>query len=159
MKTGGTSKMSIKIAGIAIFLTFFYGCALLSFDPDDESGDYPEISSTRHGQPSYSTEPSRETASHSPASGPDRPTRYLPPSFDSEVQKALESEELILGMRTQDVLSIWGKPQRIESAGDPKMGNQKWSYSNSVLRQWNSQPSKVIYFESGKVVGWENTSR
>lgn len=55
---------------------------------------------------------------------------------------------LNLGMTKNQVMSSWGKPSRVEVAGNPSYENERWAYSvNGAL--------KYIYFESGTVQGWE----
>jgi hypothetical protein len=64
------------------------------------------------------------------------------------VQKhSIRNGELYLGMAKPQVIQVWGKPSRIEVAGNPKNQNERWSFveDGSV---------KQIYFESGKVQGW-----
>lgn len=64
------------------------------------------------------------------------------------IQKhSIHSKELYLGMDKNQVVQAWGKPSRVEIAGNPKNQNERWSFmeDGSV---------KQIYFESGKVQGW-----
>ena len=64
------------------------------------------------------------------------------------IQKhSIHSQEIYLGMQKDEVMKIWGKPSRVEIAGNPKNQNERWSFveDGSV---------KQIYFESGKVQGW-----
>lgn len=58
------------------------------------------------------------------------------------------SSDLLMGMSKNDVLSNLGKPNRVEVAGNPNFENERWLY------QVNGA-SKYIYFESGRVEGWE----
>ena len=60
---------------------------------------------------------------------------------------SVHSSELYLGMAKNDVLSAWGKPARVEIAGNPANQNERWSFveDGSV---------KQVYFESGTVHGW-----
>lgn len=55
---------------------------------------------------------------------------------------------LNLGMTKTDVLESWGKPSRVEVAGNPMYENERWAYSVQG-------GPKYIYFESGSVQGWE----
>lgn len=56
--------------------------------------------------------------------------------------------ELYIGMQKRDVLEKWGRPSRIDVAGDPRYENERWAfYENGKI--------KNVYFESGKVQGWE----
>ncbi len=60
---------------------------------------------------------------------------------------SIRQNNLYLGMRKDKVVSSWGRPAKIEIAGDPRNQNEKWSfYENGKLRH--------VYFESGSVQGW-----
>lgn len=53
-----------------------------------------------------------------------------------------------LGMSKNEVVSAFGRPQRVEIAGNPSYENERWLYAGHGNQQY-------IYFESGKVGGWE----
>lgn len=53
-----------------------------------------------------------------------------------------------LGMSKDDILMSFGKPKRVEIAGNPSLENERWLYSMNGA-------TKYIYFESGRVGGWE----
>ena len=55
---------------------------------------------------------------------------------------------IILGMSKSDVMNNFGKPARVEVAGNPSLENERWVYMVNGA-------SKYIYFESGQVGGWE----
>lgn len=61
--------------------------------------------------------------------------------------RSIHAAEVYLGMAKSQVVQIWGKPTRIEIAGNPKLQNERWSF----IEDGNV---KQIYFESGKVQGW-----
>ncbi|WP_408097761.1 hypothetical protein ACJVC5_02275 [Peredibacter sp. HCB2-198] len=61
---------------------------------------------------------------------------------------AVSKQDIVLGMTKNEVVESWGKPLRIEIAGNPVNENERWLY-----RMRNGQ--KFIYFESGQVQGWE----
>ncbi len=64
------------------------------------------------------------------------------------IQKhSIHNNELYLGMEKPQVIEAWGKPSRVEIAGNPKNQNERWSF----IEDGNV---KQIYFESGKVQGW-----
>lgn len=55
--------------------------------------------------------------------------------------------ELNVGMGKDQVVEIWGRPARIDVAGDPRHENERWSFhQNGQL--------KTVYFENGQVEGW-----
>ena len=56
--------------------------------------------------------------------------------------------DLQLGMSKTDVADSWGKPVRVEVAGNPQNENERWLYKMNGA-------SKYIYFEAGQVQGWE----
>lgn len=62
-------------------------------------------------------------------------------------KRSIHGGEIYLGMPKPEVVQIWGKPTRIEIAGNPKHQNERWSFvEDGNVRQ--------IYFENGKVEGW-----
>ena len=61
--------------------------------------------------------------------------------------RSVHSGELFLGMDKNEVVEMWGKPSRVEIAGNPANQNERWSFrEDGSVRQ--------VYFESGKVQGW-----
>ncbi len=76
--------------------------------------------------------------------------------FTADVQDAIESEDIVVGMTAGAVKKSWGDPLMIEAAGNPLYGNERWKYSKHVSTPDGYQPeTKIIYFEGGKVAGWE----
>lgn len=70
--------------------------------------------------------------------------------------------KLTIGMSMRDVEQIWGQPDTIFAAGEVNLGHQKWIYSTQkqmveghLLPQQNLVEDRVVYFEQGKVIGWE----
>lgn len=61
--------------------------------------------------------------------------------------RSIHGGELYLGMAKSQVVQVWGKPHKVEIAGNPKHQNERWSF----IEDGNV---KQIYFESGKVQGW-----
>lgn len=53
-----------------------------------------------------------------------------------------------MGMSKDDVMESFGKPVRVEIAGNPSYENERWLYNVNGSK-------KFIYFESGRVEGWE----
>lgn len=59
----------------------------------------------------------------------------------------VEASEVYVGMGKNDVIQGWGRPTRIDYAGNPQNENERWSfYRNGKVNH--------IYFESGEVHGW-----
>ncbi|MFP5386815.1 MAG: hypothetical protein ACLGHN_12090 [Bacteriovoracia bacterium] len=71
------------------------------------------------------------------------------PAFsDKDRVFAVRQQNILLGMTKGDVLESWGKPLRVEVAGNPRNENERWLYRMNGA-------SKFIYFESGQVQGWD----
>ena len=62
-------------------------------------------------------------------------------------KRSIHGGEIYLGMGKVQVVQIWGKPSRVEIAGNPKYQNERWSFLEDGS-------TKQIYFENGKVQGW-----
>lgn len=71
-----------------------------------------------------------------------------PASTLHERMFAVRRNDIMMGMSKNDVLESWGKPMRVEVAGNPRYENERWLYRMNGA-------SKYIYFESGQVQGWE----
>ena len=62
-------------------------------------------------------------------------------------KRSIHGGELFLGMDKNEVIQTWGKPARVEIAGNPANQNERWSFrEDGNIRQ--------VYFEGGKVQGW-----
>lgn len=61
---------------------------------------------------------------------------------------AMKKQDILMGMTKNDVIESWGKPVRVEIAGNPRNENERWLYNMNGA-------SKYIYFEAGQVGGWE----
>ena len=66
----------------------------------------------------------------------------------SEQLLAQRTNQVSMGMSKDDVMTSLGHPSRVEVAGNPRFENERWLYSRNGA-------SKYIYFESGRVEGWE----
>ncbi len=77
-------------------------------------------------------------------------------SHPPEMQSLIEQNDIGAGMTRQAVKQSWGAPDDIEVAGNPIYGNEKWKYSEQVTsREGYMTERRTVYFESGRVVGWE----
>lgn len=73
-----------------------------------------------------------------------------------DVAKAIESNDLMLGMSQKSVMESWGDPDAVETAGNPLFGFERWKYNRYVSGQEGYQKEmRIVYFEGGRVVGWE----
>ncbi len=61
---------------------------------------------------------------------------------------AIRQSDVMMGMTKNDVMDSWGRPARVEVAGNPTYENERWAYNVNGA-------TKYIYFEGGKVGGWE----
>ncbi|MCB0363272.1 MAG: hypothetical protein KDD35_11140, partial [Bdellovibrionales bacterium] len=76
--------------------------------------------------------------------------------YSEEMAKLIEANEIILGMSQAAVTESWGDPDVIEFAGDPIYRNERWKYSKYVSSEEGyRREMRLIYFEAGRVVGWE----
>ncbi|MCB0377546.1 MAG: hypothetical protein KDD33_03575 [Bdellovibrionales bacterium] len=67
-----------------------------------------------------------------------------------------ERNDVKVGMARRSVQMHLGSPSEVEQAGNPKYGNERWTYEKSVpTLDGYYKEKKVIYFEGGEVVGWE----
>ncbi|MFA6236686.1 MAG: hypothetical protein WC635_05100 [Bacteriovorax sp.] len=62
-------------------------------------------------------------------------------------RRSVHSGEVYLGMPKSQVIQAWGKPSKVEIAGNPQNQNERWSF-------FEDGSLKQIYFENGKVQGW-----
>jgi hypothetical protein len=66
-----------------------------------------------------------------------------------ENRLATRQKEIMMGMTKQEVIESAGRPDKVEIAGNPRYENERWAYSIDGS-------TKYIYFESGRVGGWES---
>lgn len=71
------------------------------------------------------------------------------------IRSAIETRDVTLGMKPNQVRSAWGTPMDVQVAGHPDSGNQRWIYSEGLSLRYGTQPIRIVYFEDGKVAGWE----
>lgn len=69
-----------------------------------------------------------------------------------EHQWAVQQGELALGMSKDDVEESWGRPERVDVAGNPSYENERWMYRRDGA-------AKYIFFENGRVGGWNSAAR
>jgi hypothetical protein len=75
---------------------------------------------------------------------------------ENAIRRARSSGDITLGMAMGDVLSVWGEPRSIDTAGDPRQGNQRWVYFDGLSSRWSMSAKRIVYFEQGRVIGWEH---
>lgn len=70
--------------------------------------------------------------------------------------EVVDSQDIAIGMPQDYVRKSWGEPSQIESSGNPIYKNERWQYLKQVSTpQGYKQESRLVYFEGGRVVGWE----
>lgn len=74
----------------------------------------------------------------------------------SSAYRPTVAQTLHLGMNPDEVQAIWGRPAEVEAAGDPNQGNLKWIYSVGIHGRYGIGSQRAVYFENGRVAGWEN---
>lgn len=74
----------------------------------------------------------------------------------NEMKSLMQNQDIAIGMPMDYVQKSWGDPILKEVSGNPLFKNQKWRYARSVSTQEGfKQEKRTVYFEGGKVVGWE----
>lgn len=77
-------------------------------------------------------------------------------STSSQLQELVDVQDIALGMPENLVRKAWGEPQSIEVSGAAAFHNQRWKYSKYISTPDGYKTElKTVYFEGGKVVGWE----
>ena len=62
-------------------------------------------------------------------------------------RRAMKEGSVFMGMSKGAVLQSWGRPHRVDIAGNPSNQNEKWIY-------FEGNRIKYVYFEKGVVQGW-----
>ena len=77
-------------------------------------------------------------------------------TFDPVITNLIDNNDISRGMSRTAVRQSWGDPDFVEVAGDSMYGNERWRYNKLVSNEdgYKSE-TRTIYFESGRVVGWE----
>ena len=85
-------------------------------------------------------------------------TRILnrPTELAGRYKRMIDNQDIAIGMPNEIVKKAWGDPQNIESSGNSLFKNEKWRYLRTVsTTDGFKQEKRVVYFEGGRVVGWE----
>lgn len=73
-----------------------------------------------------------------------------------ETKEIIELGDISLGMVQDNVRKAWGEPQSVEVSGNPIYKNERWRYLKYVSTpDGYRQEKRNVYFEGGRVVGWE----
>lgn len=72
---------------------------------------------------------------------------------------AIRAQDLIVGMRAEEVLRSWGNPSSVEEpSAETLSAEERWIYRFGPRHRafQNVMPERIVYFRSGRVVGWES---
>ncbi len=74
----------------------------------------------------------------------------------AQLKDLVEAQDIALGMPEDLVKKSWGEPEAIDVSGNPLFKNQKWRYHKYISTENGyKNERKTVYFEGGKVVGWD----
>lgn len=74
----------------------------------------------------------------------------------NQMKEFVDEQDIILGMPQELVKKSWGEPQSVEVSGNPIFKNERWKYIRNISTSDGfKQEKRYVYFEGGKVVGWE----
>lgn len=154
-----------KILTISTLLGGFLtvaSCSLIPFDQlgegwdDSSSGTFGDMDLDSH-RPKHTLadigESSKSDRTESRAGSSHRRRSRSPTARDSE---EVVARDIALGMNRFEVARLWGDPREVQPSGNPEYGNERWIYWNG-LSYLSSE--KIIYFENGRVVGWNVSGR
>jgi hypothetical protein len=75
---------------------------------------------------------------------------------NDEMRNLMQNQDIAIGMPMDFVLKAWGDPAAREVSGNHLFKNEKWKYVRSIsTSEGFKQEKRTVYFEGGKVVGWE----
>ena len=84
------------------------------------------------------------------------PVSNLNEQSTPELQEAVDTGDVVLGMTKKSVKESWGEPESVEVAGNAVYGNERWRYTRNVASEnGGNKELRIIYFEGGRVAGWE----
>lgn len=74
----------------------------------------------------------------------------------AEMKSLIESQDIAMGMPQEYVKKSWGEPASVELSGNPLYKNERWKYSRLTPSPSGfRKETRIVYFEGGRVVGWE----
>lgn len=74
----------------------------------------------------------------------------------AEMKDLIETQDIAVGMPQDYVKRSWGEPMSVEVSGNPLYRNERWKYQRfSSTPEGYRKETRYVYFEGGRVVGWE----
>lgn len=71
-------------------------------------------------------------------------------------EQVVKDQDIAIGMPQNLVRQSWGEPDSVEVSGNPVFKNERWRYFKYVsTMDGYKNEKKTVYFEAGKVVGWD----
>lgn len=75
---------------------------------------------------------------------------------DDTAKTIIDAGDIAVGMAMDHVRRSWGEPQSVEVSGNPIYKNERWKYVRfQSSPDGYRQEKRFVYFEGGRVVGWE----
>lgn len=79
-----------------------------------------------------------------------------PARHGRDIASLIEQNDIAVGMPKEAVRESWGDPESVEVAGRRDSGNERWKYTEYVTTpEGYQQEQRLLYFENGRLVGWE----
>lgn len=73
-----------------------------------------------------------------------------------DLMAVAEAQDITLGMPQELVRKSWGEPTQVEHSGNPIYKNERWKYIRDLpTTSGYKRERRYVYFEGGRVVGWE----
>lgn len=138
------------------------GCSLIPLDhlaegwDDSSAGSYGDTKLDSHRPKRTLSELGNSSSRSESRHESERPSRKRPRSATARDSEEVVARDIALGMNRFEVARLWGDPREVEPSGNPEYGNERWIYWNG-LSYLSSE--KVVYFENGRVVGWNVSGR
>jgi len=74
----------------------------------------------------------------------------------TRMKELIDSQDISVGMPMEYVRRAWGDPLAVETSGNPLYKNERWKYLRNVPGSDGfHQQKRFVYFEGGRVVGWD----
>jgi hypothetical protein len=126
------------------------GCALIrALDPGEENWERAENGWGLGGHDSEDGDDSRAARE---LSGQPDPEEWA--LAQNRIRSTARTADVTYGMSPMDVRTAWGEPREVQHAGVTHSGNMRWVYNHGLNA--DTSGARVVYFENGRVAGWES---